>query len=478
MMTRGLCRLAAVLAGVLVAVALTSAPARAVFGTGMGLWGISCDSAMLCVAVDETSHAAISTNPTALRPTWRLSALELVDPTAVACVTRSLCVVGDSNGRAALSSDPGSATPAWRTSRIFDHQFVTDISCPSTSLCAAAGNGGVAISTDPTSAAPAWRVATPDPARIADVSCPSSSLCVAVDSQGSTMITTEPTAVRPTWSGPIAIDSSPLVHVSCPSTDFCAAIDRRGAVTASRDPGATPPAWSTPRPVVTVGTNRPSISCGSATACVAVEQAGGDLAAAWSSDAASTWTPLPRLGGSLAGPSPLVSCGGPSLCAVAGGYRIALSTEPTSPGGWSRPLVEAHPPFGALGLSGGPSMRGRALTLRLGCTGAWFQHCPGGITLTVRERLSGRGDRITGVVAGSSARRIREALVGQASFDLESGYVPTHHVALQLNALGRSLLRRFGRLPATLTLRGDDPALLTPLTPVVVASRKVLFRAH
>jgi hypothetical protein len=44
------------------------------------LWGISCPSTGLCVAVDDKGHAVISTDPTAGTPTWSASATHLVGP--------------------------------------------------------------------------------------------------------------------------------------------------------------------------------------------------------------------------------------------------------------------------------------------------------------------------------------------------------------------------------------------------------------
>jgi hypothetical protein len=61
-----------------------------------------------------------------------------------------------------------------------------------------------------------------------DMSCPSPSLCVAVDSHDRAVISTDPTAARPTWYAANIKGVVDLTAISCASTAFCIAVDSNG----------------------------------------------------------------------------------------------------------------------------------------------------------------------------------------------------------------------------------------------------------
>ena len=98
--------------------------------------------------------------------------------------------------------------------------------------------------------------------------------------------------------------------------------------------------------------------------------------------------------------------------------------------------------------------------LTLACTGVAGEQCSGGVVGTVHERK--RGTVILAVAAskrpihGARARtrtRTVKVTVLQGSFTMAAGQTQTARIAL--NASGRRLLSRFGRLPVTLSLTGS-----------------------
>jgi hypothetical protein len=443
----------ALLVGVLATGAMFTAlaPATGVLtGPNSILYGVSCPSSSLCVAVDSHGHAVISTNPTTATPTWNTTTIEgVADLTAVSCASTALCLAVDANGRAAISTDPTAAKPSWSSGTKIDEGLIHSISCPSTSLCVAVDTEGRAvISTDPTAAVPTWTATIIDttspplvyPAnpKLYGVSCPSTSLCVAVDSRGDVVISTNPTTATPTWSAPEAIDSTSLSGISCPSTSLCVAVGRRaglegpgdGIALISTDPAAATPTWS--------------------------------LSTSFEAEG------IPEL--------PLVSCASTSLCAIINGFDALISTDPTTAiPTWSDPGPINTLPAGTPSLRGSPAVSGMTLTFHFACSGEFNQKCNGAAVLHTTERLTPNGHGVTGVTATTTIKRHRSVVIGRATFATAGGQ--TVAVNIKLNSAGVRLLAKFKRLPAVLSVMASTSELRVPPRMMLIKTAEVKFNA-
>lgn len=139
-----------------------------------------------------------------------------------------------------------------------------------------------------------------------------------------TILVTAPSAARASasWSAPVAVDTAPLLSISCPSASFCVAADARGDAVVY-DGGV----WSAPTEVD--GSNQlDSVSCPTASFCVAVDGDGNAVTfdgTAWS-------VPIDvDPGNSLSS----VSCPSASFCVAVDTSGSALSY---AGGAWSASL--------------------------------------------------------------------------------------------------------------------------------------------
>jgi hypothetical protein len=490
------CGLVALLAGVLFAGVLSPGPALAtgaLTGPSPYVWGISCSSNSLCVAVGSKGRVVTSTNPTAATPTWIGASINGSEGggflSAVSCASTTLCVAIDLNSRPLISTDPAAATPTWSAPAYIGEELgiIESISCPSTSLCVAVDNHGhAATSTTPAAAAPTWRISTidsvsPPPYGLTSgVSCPSTSLCVAVDDRGRAVISSDPAAETPTWTAPAAVDSTGLLAISCPSTSLCVAVDEAGRAVISTDPRAATPTWSAP---VTIN-NSPltGISCPTTSLCVAITRAGRRVITTDPTSATPTWSGGAPMGSEGFAEIPArISCASTSLCVMTGAGGAVISIDPTA----ATPTWSAQSDIDATGagttsLLGSPLINGPTLRFNLGCSanalGFGFQECPGASVLTTTERLAANGRTVTGVAAKSKRRRV--VVIGRTTFIADTGQGHTLSTfAVTLNNIGRRLLARFKHLPATLTVTANAPELRVPPNTITVKTVKVTFRA-
>jgi hypothetical protein len=127
------------------------------------------------------------------------------------------------------------------------------------------------------------------------------------------------------WSSATQVDQQPLHSVSCPSASLCVAVDDAGNAVTSTDPTGGASAW-TVRNVD--GSNMlGDVSCPSASLCVAVDGAGDVLTSTSPTGGASAWTVTNVDGGN---PVAGVSCPSTSLCvAVDEAGNVLTSTSPT-----------------------------------------------------------------------------------------------------------------------------------------------------
>ena len=296
--------------------------------------------------------------------------------TAISCASTSLCVGVDQQGNALRSTNPAAAHPTWTPALITPPMTcsgnilldcpvsVLAVSCPSTSLCVALDyDGNALVSTNPTAAKPTWTETFVGPTnRFVGISCPSASLCVAVEANGRVETSTNPAGPSPAWIEQPIDGRNTLSGISCPSTSLCVAVDVEGNAIVSADPGDF--AWSAPIDVDD-DARLTSVSCVSTSSCVAVgyENLGGIFhgqAVATSNPAAATptWTateidtsPQPD-----SGIVDSVSCASTSLCvAIDETGNAVTSTNPlASTPTWTPTDINGPAPIVAVSCVAGP----------------------------------------------------------------------------------------------------------------------------
>jgi len=254
-------------------------PPGSIFG-GAQIRGVSCPSVDLCVAVSFQGKIYSSTSPAGGPSTWKVVDQAVSGPnvhmTGISCPTTSLCVAVAYGSKVLFSTDPTGPSEAWAVTELPQWVDFRAVSCASASLCVATGNeGNIFTSTAPTGGPSAWVSAgTPagEPALDA-VSCPSTALCVTANS-GRILTSTMP--VEPaSWKVVTAGTGLPITGVSCPSTSACAAVDNNADVAVSTDPTGGTSAWSFEN-VIPFGSEDGNgmfgISCPSTALCAAVGQ--------------------------------------------------------------------------------------------------------------------------------------------------------------------------------------------------------------
>ncbi len=299
------------------------------------LTGVSCASVSLCVAVDGSGHALLSTNPAAdSASTWHEAGLPDAGAlTGVSCPSSSLCVAVDGEGRAAISTNPAGGGPTWHTTKI-SSAALTGVSCASNSLCVAVdASGNVFVSSNPGEGAGAgasWREISTGHALTA-VSCVAGPLCVAVDKAGDVLESSEPAGSWVTRQ----IDNSPLLAVSCASAPAgaCVAVDETGVALASGNPGAGLPHSSTATwnatPLELLSASKPTAaSCAAAGLCVLGTDNGGAYIGDNPTAAVPSWASTP-----IDSPTQLtgLSCVSEGLCAAVDDAGRVLVTRVTAP---------------------------------------------------------------------------------------------------------------------------------------------------
>lgn len=286
---------------------------------GGDLAGVSCVSGSLCVAVDRLGKVLWSTNPSGEPAVWSVASVAGSAGAVaggISCVSGPLCVaVGE--GQVLTSSDPAGGGGAWKVEPIDEGRSVSGIACVSTSLCLALGGNGLLLTTsEPAAGAASWKAADIDSEGVlTSVSCASVSLCVAFDADGNVLSSSEPTGGASAWSSAHVAPRS--ADVSCLPGPLCIATSG-GEIVSSSDPAGGASAWTASR-----GPEANSITCASASLCVAwesatnsglsdsAEPAGGEDA--WASGHVGAW----KVWG--------VSCPSTSFCVANIGGQMAVS---------------------------------------------------------------------------------------------------------------------------------------------------------
>jgi hypothetical protein len=314
------------------------------------IFGISCPSSRLCVAVGGNNTVASTVNPTGSAPTWQVVyAGQGAVPTGpkfsiayrqvrgVSCPSPSLCVAGTFEGDVYTTAEPTGDAAAWAVTDIDGggpNTHIYGISCPTTALCVAAAAGGkIVTSTSPTAGSAAWTTTQlPASFELRGVSCASPMLCVAVGNEGLILSSTNPAGGAASWSQVVPpVGNGNLFAVSCAAA-VCVTGNTGGNLITTSNPIAVPPAWKTIDGGGSVQVT--GASCVSGSRCVVVDNNGDVLTSTDPTGEPADWTftnvlPFPGVAGTSANHFFGVSCASESLCGVAANDgQVLTSTDP------------------------------------------------------------------------------------------------------------------------------------------------------
>ncbi len=280
-----------------------------------GASSVSCGSPTFCVAVGGNP----GNEETYSNGTW--SSTPIGNFSSVSCHSNSFCI----------ATSPGGETVRYNGSTWSGAGHAAEgigpgtVSCPTESFCMTAGDDASSYDGSVWTSPVALGSGSLD-----SVSCSSPSLCTAVDAHGR-VLTYDGSEWRP--PEPIAAEAEgSLTSISCPAAaGFCAAVGGRQHGYALTYDGAE---WDVPTDVDDEGTMR-SISCVSASFCVALAQQGREQSAAsYALLYDGTRWSAPRAVDSH-GVLRSVSCASRTFCLAVGGHEAAIY-DGTS---WSTPTV-------------------------------------------------------------------------------------------------------------------------------------------
>lgn len=200
------------------------------------IYGISCPSRQLCVAVDASGDVVTSTDPAGGAAAWTAVNVDTAALNGVSCPSVTLCVAGDGVGKVLTSTNPTGGSAAWTAATVAKGAGLEGPSCPSVSFCAFTAAGAVddiLTSTDPTRAV-SWKATAIDD-QVGPVACPGPTLCVAFDSRGNVLTSINPTGGAHTWVS-ANVDPRSLWAMTCASASLCAAVDGQGNVLTTTNP--------------------------------------------------------------------------------------------------------------------------------------------------------------------------------------------------------------------------------------------------
>jgi hypothetical protein len=325
-------------------------------------WTLACASCWLICLSTLTASSRAATGPL----DW--SAPLVIDhatvPTQPAVLNGLSCAgggrlcVGVGFGGQVQSSLRPDVASDWRSATINSGRTLQGVSCPSTTLCVAVGaDGDLLSSVDPTAGSwrSAGRVFASPGYGLGGVACATVSLCVAVD--GGTQIATSTDPAGGVWTVTSVSGAGQLDSVSCPSASLCVIGDFDGGVLTATSPADGASAYTSTD--LTGDVNAPnteftllSVSCGSATECVASDDNGDLIASDDPEGGASAWRTA-----HVDGINQLnsVSCAATGLCVAADGVgNVFASTAPNGTKASWRATDNVDPSgFGAVVCSSG-----------------------------------------------------------------------------------------------------------------------------
>lgn len=298
---------------------------------------LSCASVKLCVAIDDSGNAVISTNPAGGASTWKMTDINgTTNATSISCPTVKLCVAVDGSGNAITTTNPTGGTSAWTVAEVDTvfYNSLDGVSCPTVTLCVAVDTSGDAVtSTNPTGGAAAWVTSAnvdpeppngnPDANSIDSIDCPSPTLCVAGDFSGNILTTTDPASATPEWTiSPVEANSG-IGYISCPTVHLCMAVGHADVWTSTNPSGGTS-AWKKTAFQVPLD----AAYCQSAHLCVAEDVATDVYSTTDATGSSKTWktaTTAAATSNHLGGGA---DCPSAKLCVVLGEDYAITSTKP------------------------------------------------------------------------------------------------------------------------------------------------------
>lgn len=330
------------------------------------LFGISCPTSSLCVAVGGGNTVASSTRPTGPTADWKVvypgagaipGAPNQRQIRAVDCPSPQLCVAVTFEGLIYTATDPTGDAGAWTVTDLDGpgpNTHLYGIDCPSESFCAAAAGGAkVVTTTDPTGGAAAWtKTQLQGPMELRGISCAGAGLCVAVGDDGDgirpelsdqALLAGSTAPLSGAWNVAPMPGRQSLFGISCPSASLCVSGDTLGNLLVSANPTAGGGAW---RQIDTgASVQITDVDCPSTSHCLAIDNNGDALTSTNPNGGPGDWTftnllPYPGVEGGDANHLFGASCLSPAFCAISvNGGQVFTSTDPfvvTEPSGKGR----------------------------------------------------------------------------------------------------------------------------------------------
>jgi hypothetical protein len=314
------------------------------------IFGISCPSTRLCVAVGGNNTVASSTNPTGGAPAWQVvyagkgavptgpnASIGYRQVRGISCPSPGLCVAGTFEGDIYTATEPTGEASGWTVTDIDEggpNTHIYGVSCPTPALCVAvAGGGKIVTSTNPTGGSSAWTTTQLLASlELRGVSCASPSFCVAVGNEGLILSSTSPTGGAGAWTQVLpAVGNGNLFGISC-AAPLCVTGNTGGNLITSVNPLGAPPSWKTVDGAGSVQIT--AASCVSASRCAVVDNNGDVLTSTNPSGGADDWTftnvlPFPGVDGTSANHFFGISCASASFCGVAANDgQVLVSSNP------------------------------------------------------------------------------------------------------------------------------------------------------
>jgi hypothetical protein len=288
--------------------------------TGNNFTSVSCPTPSFCAAVDNAGNVLTYNGTTWTAPTDIDASFAFG---TVSCLSAVFCMaVGGPN---AISFNGVS----WSSTDIDPGLALNSVSCSSSSFCAAVdGNSHVFTYTNGVWSPPTT-VNAPPPGGLSSVSCPSSRFCIAIDVRGSAF-----TYKNGTWNtNPVTIDGNAYLYsVSCPSTASCAVSADGGSVVTLSIVNGDIDTHDIVVDDIDGSGDVDSVSCSSASFCVAMDSFGGAY-----TGSGDTWS----TSGDLNSQGPFVSCVSASLCVAVSESDAFFGTSPPSVTGVNPPVGDS-----------------------------------------------------------------------------------------------------------------------------------------
>jgi hypothetical protein len=268
---------------------------------------VSCPTTSLCVAFDENGEIVSLSDPTATDAHYvdegQLPLMSAGVPRGLSCTPSDTCVAVDDAGDAIATTAPNGPASGWTLTPNVEPSGFTTLACGADGFCLApAMNATVATTRTPAASPPAWAISHPIGGvnALSAISCASVVLCVAASDGGQVVSSRRPGAKSAPWRVAAADPGAAFSSISCPTVRFCAAIGADDRLATSRTPAGGAGAW---RPTVLTltyldnnGVGEPesftSISCASASACIAADDWYGLGSSADPGGGASHWSLL------------------------------------------------------------------------------------------------------------------------------------------------------------------------------------------